>query len=151
MPISEEMAEELTPPKEAGSGSETGGSGGVGLGGGESKAGGNRSKAATAEGAREEVLRELAKACKRQGNFHLACKKYTQVGLMFLMGLERRKNASFNIQVVTRHQREKYRHIGLFDRVFVKVECCVLDNRSNAARGDPLFQGSTILRRGARK
>lgn len=28
---------------------------------------------------RDEVLRELAKACKRQGNFLLACKKYTQV------------------------------------------------------------------------
>lgn len=71
------MAEELTPPKASSAESETGGSGGVGLGG-ESKAGGRRGSA-SAEGVREEVLRELAKACKRQGNFHLACKKYTQV------------------------------------------------------------------------
>ncbi len=71
------MAEELTPPKPGSGEGETGGGGGAGLSG-ESKAGGRRGSA-NAEGAREEVLRELAKACKRQGNFHLACKKYTQV------------------------------------------------------------------------
>lgn len=71
------MAEELTPPKTGSGESEAGRGGGAGLGG-ESKAGGRRSSA-SAEGGREEVLRELAKACKRQGNFHLACKKYTQV------------------------------------------------------------------------
>ncbi|CAN0550224.1 unnamed protein product, partial [Ectocarpus sp. 12 AP-2014] len=54
VPISEGMAEELTPKKDGG---ESGNS-----------------------GTREDVLRELAKACKRQGNFHLACKKYTQAG-----------------------------------------------------------------------
>lgn len=76
------MAEELTPPKE-GSGSETSGSRGVALAGGESKEG-SRNNTASAEGGREGVLRELAKACKRQGNFHLACKKYTQVVLVLL-------------------------------------------------------------------
>lgn len=30
---------------------------------------------------RLEVLRQLAKACKAQGAFQLACKKYTQVHL----------------------------------------------------------------------
>lgn len=63
------MAEELTPKKDGG---ESGNSGGESGRMGESKGG-------MAEGTREDVLRELAKACKRQGNFHLACKKYTQV------------------------------------------------------------------------
>lgn len=66
------MAEELTPQKEDGNDKESN------RPGGEAKRGGRRSSA-IAEGAREDVLRELAKACKRQGNFHLACKKYTQV------------------------------------------------------------------------
>lgn len=69
VPISEEMAEELTPPKAEGG--KQGGSGGMG----ESKG------TEVAEGSREKMLAELAKACKRQGNFHLACKKYTQVKL----------------------------------------------------------------------
>jgi intraflagellar transport protein 140 len=30
--------------------------------------------------ARNAVLSKIAKCCKRQGNFHLACKKYTQAG-----------------------------------------------------------------------
>lgn len=51
--ISDEMAEGLTPPKEEG-GSEVGED-------------------------RNEVLRSLARACKKQGSFQLACKKYTQV------------------------------------------------------------------------
>merc|ERR1712057_145104 len=29
---------------------------------------------------RTDVLLKLADVCKRQGNFHLACKKYTQAG-----------------------------------------------------------------------
>lgn len=66
------MAEELTPVKE--DGNQNGGN----RTGGEGKEGGRRSSS-SAEGAREDVLKELAKACKRQGNFHLACKKYTQV------------------------------------------------------------------------
>jgi hypothetical protein len=32
------------------------------------------------EGRRAEQLLRLAQACKRQGHFHLACKKYTQAG-----------------------------------------------------------------------
>lgn len=66
------MAEELSPQKEDGNGKEGG------RNGGEGKKGGRRSSSSE-EGGREDVLRELAKACKRQGNFHLACKKYTQV------------------------------------------------------------------------
>lgn len=34
--------------------------------------------AETAE-ARSALLAKIAKCCKRQGNYHLACKKYTQV------------------------------------------------------------------------
>jgi intraflagellar transport protein 140 len=30
--------------------------------------------------ARTAMLLKVAKACKRQGNYHLACKKYTQAG-----------------------------------------------------------------------
>lgn len=75
VPISEEMAEKLSPPKDNAS---EGGGGAVGLSGG-SGGGGGESKYAKGEEGREDILRELAKACKRQGNFHLACKKYTQV------------------------------------------------------------------------
>lgn len=67
------MAEELTPSK----GNDAEKDAGVSKhmsGRGESKGSGGG-----AEEGREEILRELAKACKRQGNFHLACKKYTQV------------------------------------------------------------------------
>lgn len=35
---------------------------------------------AAARAARTELLMKLAKACKKQGSFHLATKKYTQVG-----------------------------------------------------------------------
>lgn len=63
------MAEELTPPKEAIN--ENDGENSFRT---ESKWAGDAPK-------REDTLRELAKACKRQGNFHLACKKYTQVSL----------------------------------------------------------------------
>ena len=70
------MAEMLSPPKENAS---EGGRGGGGGGGAVGLAGGGESKYAKAEDGREDILRELAKACKRQGNFHLACKKYTQV------------------------------------------------------------------------
>jgi len=51
--ITEEMAEGLTPPKAEDS----------------------RDKEA-----RNETIKKLAKACKKQGEFHLACKKYTQAG-----------------------------------------------------------------------
>jgi len=52
--ISEEMAEAMTPPKKEGD---------------------------EGEGSlRSQLLFKLAKCCKRQGNFHLACKKYTQAG-----------------------------------------------------------------------
>lgn len=83
VPISEEMAEELTPPKGEDTNRDEGGnqggrssqrsSGGGSGGQGESKG------TEAAECSREKMLAELAKACKRQGNFHLACKKYTQV------------------------------------------------------------------------
>lgn len=76
IPISEEMAEELTPTKEDADGKEGDRTGSEG------KREGRRSSV-SAESAREDVLRELAKACKRQGNFHLACKKYTQVFLHY--------------------------------------------------------------------
>lgn len=33
-----------------------------------------------AEQKRLEIIRQLAKMAKKQGNFHLACKKYTQCG-----------------------------------------------------------------------
>lgn len=66
------MAEELTPQKEDGNDKDSNRTGGEG------KKGARRGSS-IAGGAREDVLRELAKACKRQGNFHLACKKYTQV------------------------------------------------------------------------
>lgn len=84
IPISEEMADELTPPKHEGTGKDAGGGARkVDLGrGGENKEDlrqRGESKGENASEGREEVLRELAKACKRQGNFHLACKKYTQV------------------------------------------------------------------------
>mmetsp|Transcript_19068 Transcript_19068/g.64920 ORF Transcript_19068/g.64920 Transcript_19068/m.64920 type:complete len:1396 (+) Transcript_19068:174-4361(+) len=49
--ITEEMAEQMTPPK------------------GE-----------VSEEERQVQLRRIAKCCKRQGSFHLACKKYTQAG-----------------------------------------------------------------------
>jgi intraflagellar transport protein 140 len=51
--ITDEMAEGLTPPKES-----------------EGEKGAED---------RNEVLRSLARACKKQGSFQLACKKYTQV------------------------------------------------------------------------
>jgi hypothetical protein len=34
--------------------------------------------------ARETLLRRIAKTAKHQGNFHLACKKYTQVCLLHM-------------------------------------------------------------------
>ena len=55
MKITEEMAEGLTPPK-----TEDGG------------ARGKEERIAT--------IQKLAKVCKKQGEFHLACKKYTQAG-----------------------------------------------------------------------
>jgi len=57
--ITEEMAEGLTPPKEPATDSR--GEGGVGNG-----------------DYRNEVLRSLARACKKQGSYQLACKKFTQ-------------------------------------------------------------------------
>ncbi|CAM9626988.1 unnamed protein product [Hapterophycus canaliculatus] len=70
------MAEELTPQREARESSSKGE--GTSSRTGESEPGGGGGGAA--ENTREDVLRELARACKRQGNFHLACKKYTQAG-----------------------------------------------------------------------
>ena len=35
---------------------------------------------------RNLVLQRIAKACKRQGNYHLACKKYTQAGEKIKVG-----------------------------------------------------------------
>lgn len=72
------MAEDLTPAKAGDNEGNAGAGAGIrrkSSGGG----GGGESKAADAVDGREDVLRELAKACKRQGNFHLACKKFTQV------------------------------------------------------------------------
>ena len=54
VPISEELAERLCP--ELGQ------------------------RGAETEGARQALLLQIAKCCKRQGNYHLACKKYTQAG-----------------------------------------------------------------------
>lgn len=76
--ISEEMAEELTPAKAGTSESNSG----VGLGN-NSRLSSGESKGGAVEEDREGVLSELAKACKRQGNFHLACKKYTQVRIVY--------------------------------------------------------------------
>ncbi|CAN0099903.1 unnamed protein product, partial [Scytosiphon promiscuus] len=77
VPISEEMAEELTPQSEArGDNNKQGHD--THTRNRESKPG--ERSAEEAKSVREDVLRELAKACKRQGNFHLACKKYTQAG-----------------------------------------------------------------------
>lgn len=76
------MAEELTPPKGDDADHPANGGGSMTSGrGSEGKEGRRQSgeiRGDTATEGREEVLRELAKACKRQGNFHLACKKYTQ-------------------------------------------------------------------------
>jgi len=52
--ITEEMAEAMTPDKAEGEGADN--------------------------SARSALLFKLAKCCKRQGNYHLACKKYTQAG-----------------------------------------------------------------------
>merc|ERR1719502_1434147 len=52
--VTEEMAESMTPEKTEGSEGEG--------------------------SARSQLLFKLAKCCKRQGNYHLACKKYTQAG-----------------------------------------------------------------------
>lgn len=76
------MAEELTPRKEEGNDKDSNRTGGEGTRGrrrSSSSADEAKDDAFAREGVREDVLRELAKACKRQGNFHLACKKYTQV------------------------------------------------------------------------
>lgn len=94
--ITDAMAEELTPPKPkaaddhaGGSPEETGGGGGGSSEGkdGEGKdgyGGGSRGKAAAAAAAaaedRNETLRALARALKKQGSYTLACKKFTQAG-----------------------------------------------------------------------
>ena len=74
--ISDEMAEELTPPKD-----EAGPPADAALAAaarqGESKDGGGGGGGATD---RNEVLGALARACKKQGSFTLACKKFTQAG-----------------------------------------------------------------------
>ncbi|CAM9699790.1 unnamed protein product, partial [Choristocarpus tenellus] len=75
--ISEDMAEELSPPKDGEGVGSSGSARAVREGKRESK-GIAKGGGGGGEG-REQVLRELAKACKHQGNFHLACKKYTQV------------------------------------------------------------------------
>ena len=54
IPLTEEMAEVMVPP--------------LGAPGAEDEA------------ARQVLLAKVAKCCKRQGNYHLACKKYTQAG-----------------------------------------------------------------------
>lgn len=54
IPITEEVAEALCPEQPAGQGG--------------------------SDEARVALLLKVAKACKRQGNYHLACKKYTQAG-----------------------------------------------------------------------
>ncbi|CAM9286859.1 unnamed protein product [Discosporangium mesarthrocarpum] len=73
--ITEDMAEQLTPPKDVWE---------EGAGGTSNKRrnSANYDSKSTNSGGegREDVLVELAKACKRQSNFHLACKKYTQAG-----------------------------------------------------------------------
>ena len=76
--ITEEMAEKFTPAAKGGAKSSTGR--------GESSDGrlpssdvGESKSVDIERDSREDVLEELAKACKRQGNFQLACKKYTQV------------------------------------------------------------------------
>lgn len=102
MPITEEMAEKLSPPKE--NASEGGGGGGaVGL------AGGGESKYAKAEDGRENILRELAKACKRQGNFHLACKKYTQVRMRYRVKVKVRRQFCIRIIFFFRGGEGRYR------------------------------------------
>ena len=40
---------------------------------------GEKSQSESKEEDRMEILRQVAKACKQQGSYHLACKKYTQV------------------------------------------------------------------------
>ncbi|CAM9516830.1 unnamed protein product, partial [Phaeothamnion confervicola] len=78
--ITEELADLLTPPKAGGGG--TGGGGGGGIGGGDN--GGDDDDAAGFNGkvaaSRTAVLLALARCCKQQGSWHLACKKYTQAG-----------------------------------------------------------------------
>lgn len=84
VPISEEMAEELTPQKET----TTENDGGVRRRSSDGFDGrGGETKGLSTEDERVDVLRELAKACKHQGNFHLACKKYTQVKIATVGGL----------------------------------------------------------------
>lgn len=93
--ITDAMAEQLTPPKPkaaedddsggaAGTGGGIGGEGKDGEGkGGEGKdgyGGGSRGKAAAAAEDRNETLRALARAIKKQGSYTLACKKFTQAG-----------------------------------------------------------------------
>lgn len=90
------MAEELTPPKE---GVDEKGGEAVGLGssdrtGGGGFGGGSERKGVSVEEDREDILKGLAKACKRQGNFHLACKKYTQARI------DRRGNFDFAAAVL---------------------------------------------------
>jgi len=94
--ITDAMAEQLTPAKpQASAGSEDAGGDDYGEGkegegkGGESKDGygggsnaASRRKAAAAAAAedRNETLRALARALKKQGSYTLACKKFTQAG-----------------------------------------------------------------------
>jgi len=87
VPITEEIADGLTPPKPGGSGGLSDGADGDGAdgdGAGEGKFGGRSGSgsaaAASAEEDRLDTIRSLARACKKQGSFTLACKKFTQAG-----------------------------------------------------------------------
>jgi intraflagellar transport protein 140 len=88
--ITEDMADGLTPPKPAaatpvadsgieGEGKD-GGESKFGGGGGAGRGGSAAAAALAAEEDRLDTIRSLARACKKQGSFTLACKKFTQAG-----------------------------------------------------------------------
>lgn len=45
------------------------------------------------EESRRELLEQIADCCMRQGNYHLATKKYTQAGNKLKVSLDRQKKA----------------------------------------------------------
>jgi hypothetical protein len=82
VPLSDDLAESLTPSKDVASltaGTNAGASGG-GDGGGAFGQAGAEIGGASALAERQGILLRIAKAAKRQGLYHLATKKFTQVG-----------------------------------------------------------------------
>lgn len=47
------------------------------------------------EDARKELLQRIAECCMRQGNYHLATKKYTQAGNKLKVGTHRVRRSDF--------------------------------------------------------